>query len=215
MIHILYTHDHMARGQALAGAIPMATHGSIDTNIIMKPLKFKDLDTLTFWGHGDQYKFCGMRPPEMVKLIKKWKSYNSSLKYLELITCNARHCTSADPFANAVKSGLRAGFFEATHGIKVKALPVSVVGSSNAFSILLAEVKTKSWVYITAPGNDDKVLMDANHFVTTEPLADGQFKSYTGDLAVKANKVAMEHPVRNWTLNYGYFNNLRNNLVVI
>lgn len=210
MIQILYTQDHMTRAVALTSVVPLARHGLVNTT---PPIAIPGLHTLTFWGHGDPGRFCDHSPSELVKLIGKWKKLNSKLKTVELITCNARHCTQGDPLASKIKSGLRMGFLHGTAGIKVKALPVTVTGKRNAFSILLAEPNYKSWAYITAPGTNDGPMMEAQNLIRYDAGQNGGAVPYQGDLAVKANKVARDHPVRNWTVNFGYFNTLRSCLV--
>jgi hypothetical protein len=211
MIQILYTQDHAARGVALAAAVPGAKHGLVDT----APSAVTGLDTLVFWGHGDQFKPCDRTAAEIVKVISGWKKLNSGLKTVELITCNARHCTgNADSFAVQVKNGLRAGVLSSTRNIQVKALPVTVSGMRNAFSILLAEVPTKSWVYVTGPGTNDSIMMEGVRLINFETV-NGKVQSFKGDIALRANKVVRDVPVRKWSMNYGYFNNLRNCLVAV
>jgi|GEM_PF-5474131 len=46
--------------------------------------------------------------------------------------------------------------------------------------------------------------------ITTTPS--GGSVSFRGDIAVRANEVVRDHPIRQWTMNYGYFNTLRNHL---
>lgn len=205
MIHLLYTADHANRATALAAANPGSRHGLIDTT---KPAAIQGLDTLSFWGHGDQWKLCNKTPDELVRLIGQWKALNATLKTVELITCNARHCVGGDAYANRVKNGLH-GFLSSTRDITVKALPTTVSGKLNAFSILLAETNTKSWVYVTAPGADDKLLMQAQSLIQYERTQDGRLVSFRGDIAQRADKTVRDNPQRQWTMNYGYFNTLR------
>ena len=147
----------------------------------------------------------------MVKVIAAWKKLNSQLNTVELITCNARHFTgSTDSFANQLKKGLHSGLLSSTRSITVKALPVTVTGSQNAFSILLADTNTKSWCYVTGPGTDDKIMFEGANLISYE-----NGKSFKGDIAVRANQVVRDNPNRKWTMNYGYFNMLRRNLVTI
>ena len=91
----------------------------------------------------------------------------------------------------------------------MKALPTTVSGKLNAFSILLAETNTKSWVYVTAPGADDKLLMQAQSLIQYERTQDGRLVSFRGDIAQRADKTVRDNPQRQWTMNYGYFNTLR------
>ena len=211
MIQILYTHDHATRGSALASTIG-ARHGLIGST---DPQRIRGLDTLTFWGHGDPGRFCERTPSDMVKLIRKWKDLNGSLKTVELITCNARHCTSGDPLAKKIKSALHRNIFRSTSRLKVKALPVTVTGKRNAFSILLAETVHKSWVYVTAPGTNDSLMMQAQNLIRWEQDEEGRSFCFKGDMAARANQVVRDNPDRQWTMNYGYFNTLRANLVAV
>lgn len=212
MIQILFTEDHRARAVALAGAVPGSAAALIDT----PPTKINGLDTLTFWGHGDPWKFCTKTPAEMAKVIKDWKSKNSGIKTVELITCNARHFSTGatDSFANQLKSALKSGIMSSTSGIKMKGLPVGVTGAQNAWSILLADPGTKSWVYVSAPGMTDADMMEGQGLIRYHKVGTG-LVSFNGDIAQRANKMIVEHPKRKWSMNYGYFNNLRANLVSI
>jgi hypothetical protein len=181
----------------------------------MKETAKPGLDTLVFWGHGDAYRLCNKTPNDMVKTISAWKKLNPQLNTVELITCNARHFTGPnDSYANQLKKGLRSGFRSSTRNITVKALPVTVSGSQNAFSILLAEPNTKSWCYVTGPGTDDKIMFQGANLINYIEI-DGKSVSFKGDIAQRADKVVRENPTRKWTMNYGYFNTLRHNLVAI
>jgi hypothetical protein len=91
----------------------------------------------------------------------------------------------------------------------------TVTGKTNAWSILLAEPIHNSWVYITAPGTNDKELMVANSLIQFEKNATGGLVCFRGDMATRANKVVTEHPTRTWTMNYGYMNTLRAHLVAV
>jgi hypothetical protein len=138
---------------------------------------------------------------------------NPKPKTIELITRNARHCKSGDPLAIKVKSARRLGILHGTFGMKVKASPVTVTGKRNAFSILLAEPVFKSCCCVTAPGTNDSLMMQAQNLVRYEQTATGGVVPSKGDLAQRANKVLSQHKDRQWTMLYGYFNNLRNCLV--
>lgn len=202
--------DHAKRATSLASATPGSRHGEISATV---PGAVTGLDTLTFWGHGDSFKLCGKNASDIVKVISKWKSKNSKIKTVELITCNARHCSGGDSFANQVKS--KFGIMSGTRGITLKALPVTVTGKNNAWSILLAETNTKSWVYVTAPGTDDKMLMSASGLINFTTNATGGLASFNGDIAKRADETVRTNPDRKWTMNYGYFNTLRACLVKI
>ncbi len=195
--------SHGPRAQALAAVTP----GSKTADITAKPTQVRGLDTLAFWGHGDQFKLCGKSVNDLRSIISGWKGLNSGLKTIEIITCNSRHCTSGDPFARRLKSSF--GIMSGTRGLKVKALPTTVTGKLNAWSILLAETNGKSWVYITAPGNDDSELMRATKLIQFFTNAAGKSVSFKGDIAQRADTMVREHRDRTWTMNYGYFKTLR------
>lgn len=67
------------------------------------------------------------------------------------------------------------------------------LGEKDAFSILLADSGTKSWVYVTAPGTDDALMQEASRLITTERTATGTSKSFKGDIAKRAQEV-LEDP---------------------
>lgn len=206
MIQILYTQDHADRGRALAQAIPGAQHGLVSTT----PSAKTGLDTLIFWGHGTIFSLCDLQAPAIGKLIGNWKKLNSSLKTVEIITCNSRHAPAGhDPFVSKVKSELRSGFLSSTRNIVIKAMPTHVGGSLNAFSILLAHAPNNSWCYITAPGPTDATLMGASNTVKAEA------KKYGYDLAQGSDRVGRDVKDRTFTVNYGYFNTLRAQLGVV
>jgi len=210
MIQFLYQGGHGSHGpraQALANVTPGSRCGDIATT---RATQIPGLQTLAFWGHGDSYRLCGKTPRELHELIKDWKKLNPGLNTVELITCNARHSTVGDPYANQLKSGI--GFRSSLRGMKIKALPTTVTGRRNAWSILLAETSFNSWVYITAPGMDDSLLMQAKTLIDFTTTPSGGSVSFRGDIAVRANEVVRDHPNRQWTMNYGYFNTLRNHL---
>ena len=213
MIQFLYQGGHKSHGpraQALAGVTPGSHCGDIANT---KARTITGLDTLTFWGHRDAYRLCNLTPDQIFTLIKDWKRLNPNLNTIELITCNARHAVGRDPFANRLKS--KFGIMSGTRGMMVKALPVTVTGKNNAWSILLAENGHNSWCYITAPGANDKLLMEASSLIMFERNVTGGLVSYRGDIAKRADQQVRSHPQRKWTMNYGYFNTLRANLVVV
>lgn len=213
MIQFLFQGGHGSHGpraQSLASVSPTSRCGDIAST---QPSAVPGMHTLTFWGHGDSFKLCGQTADQIFSLIKGWKKLNSGLKTIEIITCNARHAVGGIPFVNQLKS--KFGLLSGTSGMVVKALPVTVTGKNNAWSILLAETNFKSWCYVTAPGADDRLLMEASSLITFEKNARGGTVCYRGDIAARANQVVREHPQRQWTMNYGYFNTLRANLVSV
>ena len=182
----------MRRAVALASVEGQAYHGLIDS---IKPdiRRAQPLETLVFWGHGDAYKLCHKTPGELVDIIKAWKKSNPTLKTVELITCNARHATGkTTSYSKQVKSKLKSGIRSSTRDVKVKALPVTVTGSHDAFSILLAETRTKSWVYVTGPGTNDDVMMEGARLINFHTV-NGKTVSFTGDIAARANEVIKAH----------------------
>ena len=102
-----------------------------------------------------------------------------------------------------------------TSGMVVKALPVTVSGKRNAWSILLTETVYNSWCYVTAPDTADKLLMVASSMITFQKNDKGGLSSYRGDIATRADETVRANPAREWTMNYGYFNTLRSNLVLV
>ncbi|HKL40772.1 MAG TPA: hypothetical protein VJ894_08835 [Cryomorphaceae bacterium] len=213
MIQFLFQGGHGSHGprtQALAKVSTPSNVGDIDST---KPVLVPGLHTLAFWGHGDSSKLCGKTASEIVEIVSAWKKLNTGLKTVEIITCNARHASAGRPFANQLKS--KFGILSGTKGITIKGLPLTVSGKNNAWSILLAEPTFNSWVYITAPGTNDKLLMEANSLIQFETNANGGLVSYKGDIAQRADKTVRENPQRQWTMNYGYMGTLRNHLVKV
>jgi hypothetical protein len=205
--------DHGPRGKLLA-QVHGGSCGYIETAIATpKP----GLVTLVLWGHGDAEKLCGMKAADAAEVVKRWKAINPGIKTLEIITCNARHASgSGSPYVSQLKSKLT-GFRSSTRDIEIKALPVAVGGKRNNWSILLAEPVFKSWVYITAPGANDALLMQAKTLIDYEAGERGEgLQSYRGDIAIKADQSVRAAPMnRQWTMNYGYFNTLRSHLVKV
>jgi hypothetical protein len=213
MIQFLFQGGHGSHGpraQALSGVTPGSRCGDIATT---QASAIVGLDTLAFWGHGDAHKLCNKSPDQLFSLIKDWKRLNPALKTIEIITCNARHAVGTNPFANRLKS--KFGVLSGTRGMVVKALPVTVTGKNNAWSILLAETIHNSWCYVTAPGTDDKLLMQAQSLIAFEQNETGGLRSYRGDIATRADQMVRANPQRQWTMNYGYFNTLRAHLGVV
>lgn len=213
MIQFLFQGGHGSHGpraQALSNATPGSRVGDIATT---KAVAIQGLDTLAFWGHGDSSRLCGKTAKELHDVIKDWKQLNDGLNTVEIITCNARHCTSGDPYATQLKATI--GFRSSLKGLTIKALPTTVTGKNNAWSILLAETNFKSWVYITAPGANDSLLMQAKTLIDFETSPTGGSVSYRGDIATRADNTVRTNPTRQWTMNYGYFNTLRAHLGVV
>ena len=206
VIQILYEADHLKRAETLAAAIPGSKYDLVGS----PPSAAKKLDTLVFWGHGTQSFLCGLTVAGFRSVVKEWKKLNSSLKTVEIITCDARHAAGKDdPFVTMAKAALSGGMMSSTRNIVLKALPVHINGSQDALSILLADWQSKSWCYITAPGPTGKAL----HL--TKDLIIKEAKPFGDDLARTGDKVVRQVKDRKFTLNYGYFNTLRAQLGVV
>jgi len=190
MIQFLFQGGHGSHGpraQALANITPGSRYGDID---ITKASAIPGLHTLTFWGHGDSGKLCGKSPNEIHTIIKAWKRVNGGLKTIEILTCNSRHASGGDSFANKLKSQF--GMLSGTGGLTLKALPVTVTGKMNAWSILLAETVHNSWVYNTAPGANDSLLMQANSLIQFTTNDTGGMVSFRGDIASPSQRNGKE-----------------------
>jgi hypothetical protein len=88
-LHILYeAKDHQNKAQALENA---SAHSATIDPADATPRKITGLNTLVFWGHGDENKLCGLTSSEILKTVSKWRDKNSKLNTVEIITCNARH----------------------------------------------------------------------------------------------------------------------------
>ena len=224
MIQFLYQGgygSHGPRTEALVEVTPSSACGAINDT---KPEAKDGLDTLAFWGHGDAYGLCGLKLDEIHDVIASWKKVNKGLKTIEIITCNARHCSGGDAFAERLKMRfalslagvVRDGVRSGTRGLVVKALPVNVGGKNPAWSILLWEPEFNSWCYVTAPGVTDKELHQAANLVKfeTDPKTLGS-RCFRGDIAIRANTVTREHKDRKWTMNFGYLPSLRAQLGVV
>lgn len=88
-IHILYeAKDHLNKATALMNSLAnTATIDPVDAN----PAAIAGLKTLIFWGHGSATGLCDKTGREILRIINDWKSLNSDLSTVEIITCNSRH----------------------------------------------------------------------------------------------------------------------------
>lgn len=214
--HILFDTDARTSHRNRAFRLAAVTAGATTAHINMPPTRMpRRIDTLTLWGHGDMARLCGKTPEEMATLIKAWKSANSSLKTVELITCDVRHFRgNEDSYANLLKLALRrGGILSNTRGITLKGMPVSVGGIKDAHSILLADWQSGTWVYITAPGPSDDTLGFAKRLILFDER--NMERPDGTDVASLANKVLQMHPRRDWSMSYGTFTTLRSALVPI
>lgn len=198
--------DHEARARALAAVIPGSNCSPVKiTTGIQKP----GLDTLIYWGHGAAMGVCGLTPQEFAQDVVAWKRWNSGIKTVEVITCDARHVGLCDlSFIETVRPLIRKKYKD----IVIKALPMGM-GSSSAhtFSTLLAHSPTGTWCYITAGGAQEiDELMPAVHLVKTEAT-----QNTGGDLSQAAQAVQAANPARKFGLMFGGFANLRDTLTVI
>lgn len=206
MIHILYQNDHLARAQALA-----AVNGCQSSEVNTPPRAIPNLDTLVFWGHGDILKLCTKTPAEIKQIVRDWKVLNGGLKTVEVITCNARHGTGTiEPYISKLKTALHGtSIMSKTRGMVLKSVPVNVQGSVGGYSILLADAPSSSYCYITAKSDTtggDSYMMQAQWDLKL--IA----KSCGDNLAIAAPKLEAQYhgKPRNFTMNYGTFQTLRN-----
>lgn len=217
-LQILWKDDHQARAESMAGLLPYAKAGEIDAT---KPVKIKGLTTLAFWGHGDATQICDKSPAGLVEIVKAWKKRNPGLRTVELITCNSRHYKptptgKGTSFANKFKQKLHSGVLSSTKDITVKAMPKSISGKANAWSILLADNPTRSWVYVVAPGATDSELMQAQALIRFTKTATGGYVDYKGDIADRAQQVvANKAATDQWQMLYGHYDDLRNYVVPV
>lgn len=244
MIQILYESDHLNRAKTLAEVLknnkPIKV-SSISSNSLLvmdntstkslavdteydlistDPSKKKGMDTLIFWGHsGGNISLCGKSPSEIVNIVKRWKSLNPGLKTVEVLTCDGRHAkTGEEPLVRKVRNALRSGIFSSTRKIVLKALPVAVAGSKDSASILLADWETKSWCYVSAPSSGamftgkNQVVAIAEKFYC---LREGDTSS--ADLALACQRLFKQKGEKDriFSVNYGYFNTLRSQLVEV
>lgn len=209
---------HLARCQALAGATsgwPVVSAGSPAVQRTMMPIH-----TLTYWGHGDAHKFCGMSASGFVNKVKEWIKLNPTVKTVEIITCNSRHGTVGSTqlnngtveqswvksYTDQVKPGLK------KLGLTVKALPMGMgVGGANRWSILKYSPTTHTWLYITADGaKDTDAMWPGVHKVEQDPLFQSSKNFVTAGTAVKARD-----NLRKYTIDFGTIGTLRPALVTL
>lgn len=191
--------DHEARITSLAqayGEPVTALNIPVDSKV-----KISSSDQLlTVWGHGGQERFATLTEQAFVKTILAWKEkVQPRLTTVEIITCDAQHAQDGllNSFGKRVANILK----KAGANITVKALPL---GQSNtSVSILWANARTNTFLYITAP--DDTVLGQANTLVQGDT---------TGDLAQLGNTMS-KNTSRRYTLNFGALKNLRSSLVTV
>jgi hypothetical protein len=208
---------HRARASALAAATP----GSMVTSVNTPPMgkNSMNITTLTFWGHGDASKVCGLTASAFVSKVKEWMKHNP-VKTVEIITCNSRHGTIDSKlnekgekevswiksYTDQVKPGLK------KLGLTVKALPMGIGWSGeNRWSILKFSPTTNTWMYVTAGGEKDT---DAMWPGVTKVEQDDTFKA-TKDFTLAGQVVKDREKLRNFTLDVGDIGALRNSLIVL
>ena len=219
MIQILYGDEgHKARCMALAGATPGASVANATGPALDK--KVQKIDTLTFWGHGDSSRFCGLSAQEFISKVKEWMKWNPTIKTLEIITCNSRHGTLdskklddgsieqswVKSYTDQVKPGLQ------KLGLVVKALPMGMGSiAANRWSILKFSPTTNTWLYVTAGGaKDTDEMWPAIHKVEQDPLFQSTKNFVTAGSAVKARD-----NLRKYTIDFGTMGQLRTALIVL
>jgi hypothetical protein len=219
MIQILYGDDgHKARCAALAAATPGASVGSATGPALDK--KVLQIDTLSFWGHGDAMKFCQMTAAEFASKVKEWMKWNPAIKTVEIITCNSRHGTIDSKklddgtvevswiksYTEQVKPALK------KLGVVVKALPMGMGASgANRWSILKFSPTTNTWLYITADGpKDTDSMWPAVTKVEQDPLFQSTKNFVTAGSAVKARDT-----MRKYTIDFGTMGQLRSSLITL
>jgi hypothetical protein len=219
VIQIFYGDEgHKARCTALAGATPGASTASAAGPALDK--KVLKIHTLTFWGHGDARRFCGLTPTDFVAKVKEWMKWNPTIKTVEIITCNSRHGTIdswkrddgtieqswVKSYTDQVKAGLK------KLGLTVKALPMGMgSGGANRWSILKFSPTTNTWLYVTADGaKDTDVMWPGVTRVEQDPLFQATKNFVTAGTAVKAAE-----GLRKYTLDYGTIGDLRSALIAL
>jgi hypothetical protein len=219
MIQILYGDEgHKNRCQALAGTVPGCSIADANGPALDK--KVLNIDTLSFWGHGDASHFCRMTSTEFVDKVKEWMKWNPSIKTLEIITCNSRHGTIDSykkddgtveiswikSYTDQVKPGLK------KLGLTVKALPMGMgMGSANRWSVLRFSPTTNTWLYVTGNGEKDTDEMwPGVNKVENDPL----FQS-TKNYVIAGSAVKARDTMRRYTIDFGSIGNLRDALVTL
>ena len=206
---ILWGNEHQARGEALAaicGEQSKAVSQLAQSNRGIEPLNSTDA-TLTVWGHGDAEKFSEMLDVQFGLLIKAWKKQNSSLKIVELVTCDAQHNTK--PLAGYATRVAK--FVECDYkDITIKSLPVGQ--SSDDRSILWANANTSTFCYLTGPSQS------TFDYANQRLQALERTPTCNYDLGKVAAEMAKERELsapKNFTVNGGSLKMLRASLNVI
>ncbi|MBC8145834.1 MAG: hypothetical protein H7X80_09615 [bacterium] len=219
MIQILYGDDgHKNRCMALGAATPASSVVAASGPVLDK--KVMKIDTLTFWGHGDASKFCGMTAMNFVAKVKEWMKWNPTIKTLEIVTCNSRHWTIdsrrlddgtietswVKSYTDQVKPQLK------KLGLVVKALPMGMGNSgANRWSILKFSPTTNTWLYVTANGaKDTDVMWPGVTAVEQHPIFLASKNFVAAGTAVKTTET-----MRQYTLDFGTIGQLRDSLITL
>lgn len=219
MIQILCGDEgHKNRCNALAAATPGASVANASGPAFDK--KVLRIHTLTFWGHGDTSRFCGLTATALVAKVKEWVKWNPTIKTVEIITCNSRHGTIhskplndgsieqswVKSYTDQVKPGLK------KLGLTVKALPMGM-GNSGVmrWSILKFSPATNTWLYVTADGAKDT---DAMWPAVTQVEQHPVFLA-SKDFVAAGTAVKTADTLRQYTIDFGRIGDLRNALVTL
>ncbi|MEZ4453158.1 MAG: hypothetical protein R3B09_27095 [Nannocystaceae bacterium] len=204
---ILWGNEHEARARALANICGEAADALANlsrSNEGIQPPNCSD-ETLTFWGHGDAKEFCELVDIELCLLVRNWKRSKSTLKTVELVTCDAQHnMQPLGGYARRVAQYMQANKIAVT----IKALPRGQ--HSDDESILWANAGTRTLCYITAPSQ--RTLDHANNRL--QALSPG----LGNDLGLVAAAMAKERTLsepNNFTVNGTGLDHLRPMLVVV
>ena len=219
MIQILFGDEgHRARCSALAGATPGSNVTSANGPALDK--KVQKIHTLTFWGHGDSSKFCGLTARDFVGKVKEWRKWNPTIATVEIITCNSRHGTldsTKRPDGTVESSWVKSYTDQVKRDLQkekltVKALPMGMGGmGEHKWSILKFSPTTNTWLYVTADGAKDTDLMwPGVHAVEQDPI----FQS-TKNFVLAGNAVKLRETMRKYTLDFGMIGQLRQSLITL
>ncbi|MBN3809169.1 hypothetical protein [Paraburkholderia sp. Ac-20347] len=204
---ILWGNEHEARAKALATACNETAADIAGLSVSSEGIQAPACSdaTLTIWGHGDETSLAELLDVQMGQLIQNWRTRNSALKTVELVTCNAQH--NQNPLAGYATRVAK--FVERKYrDVVVKALPKGQYADD--YSILWAAPNPPAFCYITAPS---KTTFDhANQlFKTLEPQKNYDLAAVATDMA-KARTLAEPN---NFTVMSSTLGSLRPMLVTI
>ncbi|MCJ2077106.1 hypothetical protein MKK68_15855 [Methylobacterium sp. E-016] len=209
---------HRARCNALQAITPGSSIANASGPALDK--KAMKINTLTFWGHGDASKFCGLTATDFTAKVLEWVKWNPSIKTVEIITCNARHGTLdsekkpdgsfATSWVQSYTDQVRAPLKKA--GLTIKALPLGM-GSlgANRWSILKWSATTKTWLYVTGNGAKDTDEM----WPGVHAVEDSENFKVTKNYVTAGSIIKPKLNIRKFTLDFGNAGDLRGRLVVL